>query len=110
METIKRFIPFAAAAAIGSLLLGGCAWQDLNPSGTATHSADSEAGSTKEIERNYPGATDINVTHAQDNPNYMSWQMPDGRFCTATASQTQNNGRTPGRLVAEPYCRPVEGK
>jgi hypothetical protein len=83
----------------------GCSFNDFNPSGTATHGASPDGGATKEILANYPDATNIQVTHADDNPNYMRWELEDGRFCTATASQTQNKGKTPGSLISEPYCR-----
>jgi hypothetical protein len=107
MERInaRKKIAIATALLVGSGALVGCSWNDLNPSGSATHEADVNAGSTKEILSSYPGATDINVTHAADNPNYMSWVTADGLFCTAFASMTQNFGRTPGDLISEPYCR-----
>lgn len=92
-----------AVAAIA--LTAGCA--ELNPASSVTHDADLDANSSKEILQNFPGAKNIKVTHADDNPNIMKWNMPDGKVCTAFASQTLTTGGTPGELIAEPYCRPA---
>lgn len=107
MERTKliRTAAFATAVFVGGNVLAACSWNDLNPSGSATHSADPDGGATKEILANYPDATNIKVTHSDDNPNYMSWDLKDGRRCTAFASMTQNKGKTPGSLISTPYCR-----
>lgn len=70
-----------------------------------THTADPNAGSTKEIVLNYPGARDITVTEAQGNPNYMQFFLPDGTRCTAQASAIHLRAQTPGSLISQPYCR-----
>lgn len=88
-------------------VLAACSWNDFNPSGSATHNASRDGGATQEILANYPDAHDITVTHADDNPNYMSWELENGETCTAFASMTQNKGKTPGSLISEPYCREV---
>lgn len=104
-----RVAGLAIALGVAAVTLDACSWNDLNPSGSVTHGADADAGATKEIMAAYPGATDIQVTHADDNPNYMSWETSDGELCTAFASQTQNKGKTPGRLISVPYCRDISG-
>lgn len=104
-HNVVRKIALATALLLGGAALSSCSWNDLNPSGSATHSADLDAGATQEILANYPDATNIKVTHADDNPNYMSWDLEDGTHCTAFASMTQNKGRTPGSLISVPYCR-----
>lgn len=103
----------ALAVSVGIVTLEGCnacSWNDLNPQSSITHGAAADAGATREILHNYPGADDIRVTHADDNPNYMTWELEDGSICTAFASQTQNRGGTPGRLISTPYCREINGE
>lgn len=105
---VRRILSVAAIGVLSALALEGCSWNDLNPSGSVTHGASADAGATKEILAAYPGATDIEVTHADDNPNYMSWETTEGEHCTAFASQTQNKGKTPGALISVPYCRDTD--
>lgn len=107
MERLRNITPLrAVVAGVGlTALLAGCSWNDLNPSGSATHGASEDAGATQEILHNYPDATNIEVTHADDNPNYMRWELENGLVCTAFASMTSNKGKTPGTLISEPYCR-----
>lgn len=99
--TFKKIIVAAVSAAV----LGGAGCAQLNPAKSVTIDADPDAGATKEILANFPEAKHIKVTHAEDNPNIMTWNMPDGKVCTASASQTQFKTGTPGQLIAEPYCR-----
>lgn len=103
--TMTRQLGLGLLLAVGSLVMVGCSKESFNPAPSVTHDADGDAGATKEILANYPDAKDIKVTHADDNPNYMSWELGDGIVCTALASMTQNRGQTPGQLVSEPYCR-----
>lgn len=110
-EFIGRHKKSMTAAAAGlTLVLSGCSWNDWNPTNSITH--DAVGGATGEIEANFPGATNIKVTHSGDNPNNMSWYYPGGKdgedlYCTAIASATQNAGKTPGQIVTVPYCRPA---
>lgn len=109
MEKFKfrKLAPAALIAGLSVIALDGCSWHSFNPATSVTHDADTDAGSTKEILQNFPEATNIQVTHADDNPNYMSWDMPGDMFCMAIASATQNRGKNPGQLIGEPYCRPA---
>ena len=102
---IKQVVVAAVSAAALGTVATGCGWADLNPASSVTINADPNAGATKEVVANFPGAKNIKVVHAQDNPNVMEWDMPDGKFCTALASQTFKNSDTPGQLIAQPYCR-----
>lgn len=105
---IKKGLVYGSFAALSLLTLGGCSWSDINPASSVTHDADDDAGSTKEILMNYPDATNIEVTHANDNPNIMTWNIEEDGVvlrCTSFASQTVRNSSTPGELISAPYCR-----
>jgi len=104
--SMPRRIGAGLALALGVLITAaGCSTESFNPANSVTHDADSDAGATKEIKANYPDAHNIKVTHADDNPNYMSWEIGDHMVCTAVASMTQHRGQTPGQLIGAPYCR-----
>lgn len=103
--TATRQLGLGLLVVVGSLVMVGCSKESFNPANSVTHDADMDAGATKEILANYPDARNIKVTHADDNPNYMSWEIGDDMVCTAVASMTQNRGKTPGQLISEPYCR-----
>lgn len=105
INRLRQIIAGVTLASLGGLAVVGCSWNDFNPTNSVTHEADLNDGAAQEILEEYPGATDIMVTHADDNPNYMSWVTADGEKCTAFASMTQNKGRTPGDIVTVPYCR-----
>lgn len=106
MTSVFRKIVVATVSA-AALTVGATGCAELNPAELVTIDADLDAGASKEILANYPGATDIEVTKARDYPNIMKWEMPNGEKCTAFASQTQLPGQTPGELIAAPYCREI---
>ena len=103
----KRNIILIVGAA-GAFSIAGCGPSDFSPATSVTHEADPSAGSTHEIEKNFPGATNIEVVEANNNPNYMSWKLKDGTKCTAIASAVSHRAATPGSLITAPYCRTVK--
>lgn len=105
---IRKGLAYGTLAALSVFSLSSCSWADINPASSVTHDADKDSGSTKEILLNYPSATNIEVTHAADNPNIMTWNIEENDVvlrCTAIASQTVRNSSTPGEIISEPYCR-----
>lgn len=93
-------------AGLGAVGLTGCsALQNLNPSKTATFAAASNAGATEQIKEIYPHAYNITMHEAQDNPDYMSWDLPNGEHCTAVSSAVSFRQDTSGDLLTQPWCR-----
>jgi len=87
------------AATVG---LGACG----NPfSQSYTHAADTSVGAGAEILANYPGARDVVVEEANNNPNILRWVTADGQFCTAQATAVNRRPNTPAHLITIPYCR-----
>ena len=100
-----RNILVATGAVLGALSLVGCGPSDFSPAQSVTHDADPSSGSTREIQDSFPGASQIKVIEANNNPNYMSWMLPNGSKCTAIASAVSHRDATPGSLITVPYCR-----
>ena len=92
-------------AVMSLFVLTGCGLADCNPADTVTFPGQEGSNIVNEIEHNYPGAKSIEIVHANNNPNVAIWDMPDGQYCTALASQTFSNTDMPGELIAAPYCR-----
>lgn len=100
-KNIKRVAAYSSL-----VVLSGCGLNDCNPANSVTVKAKPDSQLVAEINHNFPGASNIKVVHASDNPNEVIWDMPNGQYCTATGAQTFSREDTPGELVTEPYCRP----
>lgn len=99
----------AATALLGITGLVGCGYvkDAVNPASSVTTDVGSDTSLAHEIQATYPGATTIRETNAENNPNIVTWFMPDGKRCDAIGSAVKNRYTVAAHLITAPYCRVV---